>query len=133
MTCPQCGDDDRIDIAATVYVRLGLDGTDVAETENGDHEWDDDSTAVCNACGHTGTVRSFNTAAPTSKGRYSWAQTALDAYTAAKGEQPDEADIVDLLADLMHLCWQKSPMAFNQAMATAQMHFDCEIQGRGQS
>jgi len=61
MACPQCGDDDQIDIGATVYVRLCIDGTDITEAANGDHEWDGDSSALCNACGYAGTVKSFTT------------------------------------------------------------------------
>jgi hypothetical protein len=56
---PRCGADDEIDIAATVWVRLCHDGTDIFEAHNGDHTWDDDSDAQCCACGHTGTVREF--------------------------------------------------------------------------
>jgi hypothetical protein len=59
MACPACGDDDQMDIGATVYVRLSVDGTDLMAAANGDHEWDGDSTALCCACGHAGTVRDF--------------------------------------------------------------------------
>jgi hypothetical protein len=59
MDCPACGDDAQIDIGATVYVRLCVDGTDIAAAENGNHEWNDDSTALCCGCGHAGTVRNF--------------------------------------------------------------------------
>jgi hypothetical protein len=37
MACPQCGDDDQIDIGATVYVRLCSDETDITAATNGDH------------------------------------------------------------------------------------------------
>jgi len=63
MTCPECGDDDQIDIAAIVHVRLCINGTDVTEAENGDHHWDDNSEAKCCACGHVGTVAEFTAAA----------------------------------------------------------------------
>jgi hypothetical protein len=59
MRCPKCGADDRIDIAATVFVRLTSDGTDADESKIGDHEWDNDSLAVCYACGFSVTVRDF--------------------------------------------------------------------------
>ena len=59
MKCPCCGGDDEIDIAATVWVRLCHNGTDIFEAHNGDHEWSDGSDAQCCACGHTGTVREF--------------------------------------------------------------------------
>ena len=59
MKCPRCGSDEQIDIAAAVWVRLCPDGTDIFEAHNGDHTWDDDSAAVCCACGHNGTAREF--------------------------------------------------------------------------
>ncbi len=57
--CPKCGKADEIDIAATVWVRLCPDGTDVTQAANGDHEWEDSSPVKCCACGHDGTVASF--------------------------------------------------------------------------
>jgi hypothetical protein len=45
--------------AATVYVRLYPDGTDALTARNGDHEWGDDSPAVCCACEYAGTVEEF--------------------------------------------------------------------------
>jgi hypothetical protein len=61
MKCPNCGASDQIDVAATVWVRLSPDGTDTTLAANGDHEWDNGSAAVCGACGHSGTVRNFDT------------------------------------------------------------------------
>ncbi|MFI5109732.1 MAG: hypothetical protein ACHP78_12900 [Terriglobales bacterium] len=40
LRCPECGKSDQLDIAATVWVRLCPDGTDVTAAECGDHEWD---------------------------------------------------------------------------------------------
>jgi hypothetical protein len=60
MKCPRCGASDEIDIAATVHVRLCRDGTDIMAASNGDHEWDDDSAAVCCACDYAGKVRDFS-------------------------------------------------------------------------
>jgi hypothetical protein len=60
MACPVCGRDDAIDVAATVWVRLTPDGTDTDESNDGSHEWDGDSAALCNACGHSGTVGEFS-------------------------------------------------------------------------
>jgi hypothetical protein len=59
MRCPKCGQDDQIDIRAAVWVRLCPDGTDIFAAENGDHEWNDDATAICQGCGHTATVGKF--------------------------------------------------------------------------
>lgn len=56
MTCPECGDDSEIEVAALVWVKLVHDGTEA----DGDHEWDDDSPCRCNACGFTGKVINFD-------------------------------------------------------------------------
>ena len=63
IACPNCGDCLRIDIAATIWVRLFPDGTDPYEADNQDHEWSDTSAAHCGTCGHDGTVASFTKAA----------------------------------------------------------------------
>ena len=57
LRCPDCGGTDAIDIAATVWVRLSPDGTDVTLSHNGDHVWDEDSPLCCTACGFHGQVR----------------------------------------------------------------------------
>ena len=41
---------------------------------------------------------------PANKTRGGWARAALAAFAQAKGEVQDEADIRDLLTDLLHLC-----------------------------
>jgi hypothetical protein len=61
MKCPKCGASDEIDVAATVWVRLCPDGTDVTAAEDGDHEWSDQSGAVCHGCGFGGNVDDFKT------------------------------------------------------------------------
>jgi hypothetical protein len=60
MKCPRCGSDDEIDVQASVWVRLCHDGTDIFNAHSGDHEWSDNSAAVCCACDHAGTVREFS-------------------------------------------------------------------------
>lgn len=60
LRCPECGMSDHLDIAATVWVRLCPDGTDVTAAGNGDHEWEDSSAIKCCACGHDGTVATFS-------------------------------------------------------------------------
>jgi hypothetical protein len=62
MKSPKCGASDEIDIAATVWVRLCHDGTDVTEAANGDHEWGDHSASVCGSCGHHGDAAEFSKA-----------------------------------------------------------------------
>ena len=59
LACPQCGRDDRIDIAALVWVRQTADGTDIDEADDHSHEWGDDSPAACRACGNTGPAKDF--------------------------------------------------------------------------
>jgi hypothetical protein len=60
LRCPACGKGDEIDIAATVWVRLCPDGSDVTQAANGDHEWSNQSGAVCASCGHPGNVNDFS-------------------------------------------------------------------------
>jgi hypothetical protein len=62
LRCPECGKGDEIDIAATVWVRLCPDGSDVTQAANGDHEWEDTSPVKCCACGYHGTVTTFSKA-----------------------------------------------------------------------
>lgn len=57
--CPKCGKADRIEVAATVWVRLTSDGSDADDTMNSDHEYDDDSDAVCGHCDYRGKLASF--------------------------------------------------------------------------
>ena len=58
--CPNCGCTDEIDVAATIWVRLTRDGSDADASEYGsDHEYGDDSTAVCYACDHSAIFSDF--------------------------------------------------------------------------
>jgi hypothetical protein len=59
MKCPECGSAEEIDVAATVWVRLTPDGTDADAAGGGDHEWDDDTSALCGMCHYEGKVRDF--------------------------------------------------------------------------
>jgi hypothetical protein len=60
MRCPKCGGKDRIDIAATVWLRVTDDGTDADASRCGDHEFTPKSMAVCGACDHCATVAAFS-------------------------------------------------------------------------
>jgi hypothetical protein len=62
MRCPNCGDEDHIDIAAEVWVRLTSDGTDADASGCGDHIYTPESAAECGACGHHGTIAQFTPA-----------------------------------------------------------------------
>jgi hypothetical protein len=59
LRCPKCGNSEEIDISAPVWARITNDGTDTDLSENGGHEWDDDSPARCAACCHSGKVGDF--------------------------------------------------------------------------
>ena len=59
LVCPQCGRDDRIDIAALVWVRQTPDGTDIDEADDHSHEWGEDSAVICRSCGKSGTAKEF--------------------------------------------------------------------------
>lgn len=59
MACPKCGNDEQLDITATVEVRLTPDGTDADESFDGSHEWGEESPCVCRACGFVGPALNF--------------------------------------------------------------------------
>ena len=59
MRCPQCGDDQHLDIQAAVWIRVCADGTDADAANCGDHEFTPDSTACCQSCGHWASVAAF--------------------------------------------------------------------------
>jgi hypothetical protein len=62
MACPKCGQDDQLDIVVTLFARLLPNGTDPdqAGDENGDHEWDENSTCACRHCGWCGIVEDLH-------------------------------------------------------------------------
>lgn len=62
MSCPKCKKDDGIAIVIKAWAMLTPDGTDPDDEAcpDYDHEWDDDSPAMCVNCGHTGKVLNFN-------------------------------------------------------------------------
>lgn len=59
MRCPKCKRDDEIDISVKSWTRLVPDGTDRDEADETSEEWDNDSVCICRACGHKGTVETF--------------------------------------------------------------------------
>lgn len=61
MRCPACRESSGIDVSAQVWVRLVRDGTDADESQDGSHEWADDSPARCTGCDYTGKVADFKT------------------------------------------------------------------------
>jgi hypothetical protein len=61
LRCPKCCRDDSIDILAAIWVRLTHDGTDPDLAHNGDHEWGDESHAICSSCNYRGPVSGFRT------------------------------------------------------------------------
>lgn len=52
IVCPRCGDDDAIDVEATIWVRFTDDGTDAEAAGNGGYHYDNKSAAECGCCGH---------------------------------------------------------------------------------
>ncbi len=60
LRCPQCGDQDRIDILAELWVRVTDDGTDADASGNGDITYTPKSTAQCGSCGHTARLAYFH-------------------------------------------------------------------------
>lgn len=132
MRCPECRGSDEIDIAATVWVRLCRDGTDVTETANGDHEWNNDSAASCHSCGHAGTVREFDVEHQPDANdvRAERARTALRQYVEARGGafEDSSSEIANLITDLLHLTVRidQGDDPVESALRLARLHFDAE-------
>jgi hypothetical protein len=61
LRCPHCGNTDRIDICAEVWIRVTRDGTDADASREGDHHFTPDSIAQC-GCGHFAKLRDFEAA-----------------------------------------------------------------------
>lgn len=57
--CPKCGETERIDVVASMFVRLTKDGSDADLSHNGDQDWDGDSPARCDRCGHNAPYAKF--------------------------------------------------------------------------
>lgn len=53
LTCPECKKGDNLRLAFNGLCSLTIDGTE----DDGDHEWDNDSFAMCRNCDWQGTVR----------------------------------------------------------------------------
>jgi len=62
--------------------------------------------------------------------RTEWAKAALLGYREAKREDLDDYrdEIVDLIADLLHLCKQEG-IEFYAVLESATMHFEAETKG----
>jgi hypothetical protein len=134
MRCPKCRASDQIDVAATVWIRLCPDGTDVTLAAFGDHEWEHISLAACHSCGHSATVWDFNIEnqpdPAENEARAERARTALEQYIAAKGEvfENNSSEIADLITDLLHLSVRidQGDDPAESTLRLARMHFDAE-------
>ncbi len=148
MTCPQCGEDHRLDVTATVSVRLTSDGSASDEAQDSSHEWDENSPIVCVACGWSGIVADARAAVtPLPKAMSMLAQGAaiLSALQTAEGfmagfeddetqEGMDEMltevrDAIALLAANPDVAAGEKLLAF--AHLVARMKLDGEISGDG--
>ena len=58
VVCPRCGRGDLLDVEFTGVCRLTADGSE----DIGDHSFDDNSQADCQACGWSGVVGSLREA-----------------------------------------------------------------------
>jgi len=50
MKCPKCGDEDHIDIVATLWVRVTNEGTDADASGDSDHEYTPRDAAGYSVC-----------------------------------------------------------------------------------
>ena len=58
--CPGCGKNDRLQVSILTSANLTQDDDNFETEVEGDHEWDNDSTMWCTACGHTGTSGQYD-------------------------------------------------------------------------
>jgi hypothetical protein len=132
LRCPRCGQEDRLDIVARVMCRVTDDGSEPF----GDHDWDDDSVAVCPGCGCDGRLGDFRVRPdmpPDPEGmndaRATWAGVALSAFLAETGCDIGDA-VTDLLSDLMHWC-DRNGQEFRTGLDRARLHYEAETQVDG--
>lgn len=59
--------------------------------------------------------------------RAEWGGIIIEAQRAIPGADPDEC-LVDLLGNLMHWC-DRNGQSFDDALATARMHYEAETEG----
>ena len=64
--CPECGNEDRFLIAATILADVTDDGADIAA--HTDMEWDETSATRCPNCGHAAPLATFSVNPLTEKG-----------------------------------------------------------------
>ena len=55
LQCPKCGNNDTLRISCRCWATVRSGGVEVTE-----HEWDEDSSATCPKCHHTGNIASFD-------------------------------------------------------------------------
>lgn len=60
MRCPKCDDENRIDIAVTLWLRVAEYGTHFDTSGNGAYDYTLKSLASCDRCLHGGTVTDFS-------------------------------------------------------------------------
>ena len=57
--CPNCGNQDHIEICAFASVRLTSTGTAGTVSNLGPNDWSSENAAGCDACGYEGAVKDF--------------------------------------------------------------------------
>ena len=57
--CPECGQDEVMDVVGAAWITVTGDGTERTGEPDGDVEWDSDAIARCPKCGHQGKWSEF--------------------------------------------------------------------------
>lgn len=132
LRCPQCGNEDRLFITATIRADVTDGGADLAD--GSDMHWDESSLAICPECDRDGPLSAFRIPPdlpPDPDGmnddRAAWAETALAAFIAATGTGREDA-LPDLLCDLMHWA-DRAGYDFETARERARDHYTAETGG----
>src|SRR5262245_8562268 len=133
--CPQCGNEDRFMIAASIVAEVTDDGADVASPQSGNgFQWDDSSMTRCPNCDRAGPLKDFRVRPnlpPDPEGmndnRAAWAGQALATFMVATGADEEDA-LGDLLANMMHWC-DRNTYDFEIALDRARWHYEAETTG----
>jgi hypothetical protein len=142
LKCPQCGNEDRLLITATIQADVTDGGAEPAE--GSDMHWGDDSLTICPMCDRDGPLTDYRTGKapativanrrplpPDPEGmndrRAVWAGRAIAAFMAATSTDLEDA-LPDLLADLIHWCDRKD-YDFDLALERGRDHYEAETLG----
>jgi hypothetical protein len=109
--CPECGHEDGVLIAATIYVHVTDEGTE----EGGDTEWTDASYCECAGCKHAATVKDFTIENQSAKQKARLRDAAPDLLAALE----KTSEILSDMATYLEGCRDEPEVEANNAILDA--------------